>query len=359
MLPGFVSLLILDSLQALVCLRLFAQKPQKNVLRYSKLLVVIALICVLSAGAIGAYCLCTAFSWAALILDIVFSLVGGWLLLAYCRWRVTYGDGRFEVRPCLGRRRTYSMADIYGLTEGPSMTTLHLRNGKLRLDNLVRGREDFIEEAEHYYRRVLRKGHALPDIPDELFHGNVREPWSFIVIFLLVDLFMLGCIVFSVVLMHREMHPTDAAVSVALSDYTVQWQDDTLYLNTDGLRQPYYVSHVADILSAEQYSALCGDLSQGVPLRVAVGQENYKKAAEDDCNYIEIRELRRSDGQLLISEEAVIKSIRLDTWPALLFPLCILLLTLCFEGFFCYIVNRARKYPRLFRLLVKEGWRNV
>ena len=355
----FVSLLLLDGLQGLLCIRLFAQKPQKNVLRYSKLLVVLALISVLSAGMIGTYCLCTVFSWAALLLDIVFTFLGGGVLLAYCRWRVTYGDGRFEVRPCVGRKRTYSVADICGLTEGPAMTTLHLQNGKLRLDRLVREREDFIEEVEYYYRHSLRRGYALPDIPNKLFHDNVREPWSFVAVFLLLDLFFISGITLFAFLTHYEMYPTDAVISVVLSDYTVQWQDDTLYLNTGGVRQPYYVNHVTDILSAEQYSTLCDTLSQEIPLQVTVGQKNYKKAVENDCNYIKIRELRRPDGQLLVSENAIIQSIRIESRTGWIVLPAIFLLMLCFEIFFCYVVTHAAKYPRLFRLVVKESWRNI
>lgn len=355
---GFVSLLILDGLQALCCGYLLAQKPQKNVLRYSKLLVILALISVLSAGGIGVYCLRTVSSRVALILDIVFSLSGGGILFVYCRWRITYGDSRFVVHPCIGHKRIYSMADIYGMTDGPTMTTLHLRCGKLRLDKLVRGREDFIEEAEYYYRYVLYRGYALPDIPNKLFRNHVKEPRSFVAAFLLIDLFYIGCIILFASLTHYEMYPTDTMISVELSDYTAQWKDETLYLYTGDLRQPFYVNRVPEILPAEQYTGLRGNLSRGVPLQVIVEKKNYDKATKNDCNYIKIRGLRCADGQLLISEEAVIRSIRLESRSGWIFLSIIFILQLCFEAFFCYIVIHATKYPRLFRLLVRDNWRN-
>lgn len=357
----FSFLLFLSGAQAVACVLLLAlRKPQSRVLRYTKTIVVVALISNLTACLICAYCLFTVPSGIALALALVFLLCGSLLLYVYCRWRVAYGNGQFEVRPCVGHKRVYSMGEVCGVTEGASATTLHLQNGKLRLDRFVRNREDFIEETEWYYRSVLHKGYALPDVPDKLFHGYVKNPWSFVVLFLFLNLFFLGCVVASLCLTFAEMYPMpDELASVVLTDYSVQWEDDSLQLLSPELRQPYYLNHVKGALPEARYSALCSVLSQTEPLVVFVERENYEDAKQNDCNYLKIKGLNSQNGKALVSQEEVANSVWLGARTGLIAVTVILFLVFAFEGVFFHVINHAPQYPRLFRLLVKEEWRNI
>ena len=246
----FTCLLLLGSTQTITCLFLLSsRKAQKNVLYYSKILLAVALVSTLLACLISTYCLFTVFSKAALALVLLFLLCGSILLYVYCRWRVVFGNGQFEIRPCFGHKRACTMDEVCGITKGTSSTTLHLRKGVLRLDGFVRNRESFIDETEQYYCNVLQKGIALPDVPNKLFHGFVQNPWSFVALFLFLDLFFLACTAVSLHITFSEMHPNiDTLIPVVLTDYSVQWEDESLHLLSPELRQPYYLNRVKTAL---------------------------------------------------------------------------------------------------------------
>ena len=357
----FTCLLFLGSTQVIICLfLLISRKPQKNVLYYSKILVAVALASTLLACIISTYCLFTVFSKVALVLVLLFLLCGSILLYVYCRWRVAYGNGQFEIRPCFRRKRVYTMGEICGISKGTSSTILHLQKGKLRLDGFVRNRESFIDETEQYYCNVLQKGVALPDVPDKLFHGYLQNPQSFVVLFLFLDLFFLACIAVSLHITLLEMHPSsDILIPMVLTDYSVQWEDDSLHILSPEMRQPYYLNHVKTALSDARYSSLCYALSKTDPLVVYVEQDNYEDAKQNDCSYLKIKAMHSQDGQQLVSLEEAANSAWIESRTGLILLSTILLLALAFECLFFYVVNRAPQYPRLFRLLVKENWRNI
>lgn len=357
---GFGALLALDGGLIFSCVLFLFQKTKQNELRFSKAMLVFSQICAAAAIAIGIYCLGHALSVIALVLDLVFSLLGCVFLFVYCRWRVNYGDGQFFVRPCFKHKRVHLMNEVCGITEGVSTTTLHLQNGNLRLNKLVVQREGFLEEVEWYYRSVLHRGYALPDVQNKLFKNYVKDPVSFIVAFLLVDLFLIGANVLSICLVKAEMNPQeDALTTVMLSDYTVQWKNNALYVSVPTLRQPFYLNEVRKALPENRYSKLCDVLSQNAPILILVEKENYANAAQNNCNYIKIKAINNENGTPIVLKEDVSKSVWLNfRFGVALLP-TILFLILCFEGFFCFVISRAPKYPRLFCLLVKENWRNI
>lgn len=357
----YIFYLVVELLQLSVCLFLLIyRKTEEYTLRYSKVLVIVAFLSTVFSCFISIYFLATSDSRASLAISTPFLLCSAMLLYAFCRWRVRYGVDIIEVRPLFGRKRRYAMADVQGLTEGKSSTTLHLKNGKLRLDGLVRNRQDLIEEAEYYYRHTLQKGFALPDIPERLFHGYVQNPWSFIGIFLFVDACVLAGMFLLVCLFGTDARVESADLcAVTLENYTVNWNEDSLQLSTEDLRQPYYCNDVEDLLPEEQFSALEKALQEQAPLIVLVKKENYEDAKQDRCNFLRIRALETTGGETLISRENVASSLWAEARCSAIGVGSSLLLFLGFEGWFCYIVNHAPKYPRLFRLLVKESWRNI
>ena len=351
---AYIALLIFSLLQAVVCLLLLIfRKAHKNTLRYSKILVIAALLCTAPACFISVYCLAAVGSGLALTIDIVFLLCGNALLYPFCRWRLCYGKDSFEVRPCFGRERRYAMSEICGITSGTSSMTLHLKNGTLRLDSLVKNREDFIRVA---YRRSF----ALPQVPEKLFHGYVRNPWSFLGVFLMLDLLILAGMVLLLCLNAAEAHiGENELLSVTLTDYTVHWEEDTLELHTAELRQPYYMNTVEAFLPEARFAALQKALEESTPLTVFVERDNYEDAKQDTCNFLKIKAMETAKGALLISQEDIAAVLRADMYHTVFFMGAILLLFLAFEGWFCYIASHAPQYPRQFRLLVKEEWRNI
>lgn len=351
---AYIALLIFSLLQAVVCLLLLIfRKAHKHTLHYSKALAIAALICTVPACFISAYCLAAAVSGIALTIGIVFLLCGSVLLYPFCRWRLRYGKDSFEVRPCFGRRRMYAMSEICGITAGTSSTTLHLQSRKLRLDSLVKNREDFIEAA-------YRQGFALPQVPEKLFHGYVRNPWSFLGVFLMLDLLILAGMVLLLRLNAAEAHiGENELLSVTLTDYTAHWEEGTLELHTTELRQPYYMNEVETVLPEARFAALQKALEESTPLTVYVERDNYEGAKQNSCNFLKIKAMGNAKGELLISQEDIAAVLRADMYHTVFFMGMILLLFLVFEGWFCYIVSHAPKYPRQFRLLVKEEWRNI
>lgn len=332
-----------------------------TVLRYSKALPFLAVILAGFSAAICLYCAANEFSWVACAISSVCLLLDICLLLTYFRWRVRIDEDCFEVRTVFSRAHIYEKKEIAGMTEGHSVTKLYMEDGTvLRFDSMLRGRMEMIAEFDDYYRYVAKKGFAIPDRPEKLFHGYVQNPGEFVAVFIILELLGIVTLVFIVALTAMDHHnEAPDLTTVEISSYTVLQEDDSLKIKSDTFRQLFYVNYLEEVMPEAEQAHLNEALKNGVPLTATVSKKNMERVRADTANFIRIIELKDRTGHVLISREVCIAA----DWRTMRTPiLSIAVVWVLLSGMTlgsCYVMNHAPQYPRLFALCVKEEWRNI
>ena len=332
-----------------------------TVLRYSKAFPILAIILAGLSVVINWYCASNDFSWVACTISSLCLLLDACLLLTYFRWRVRIGEDYFEVRTVFSRAHVYEKKEIAGIAENNSVTKLYLEDGTvLRFDSMLHGRTEMIAEFDDYYRYVAKKGFAIPDKAEILFHGYVRNPGVFVILFIVLELMIIGALVFIIILTSIENHiEAPALLTVEVSSYTILQEDASLKIKPDEFPHLFFVNHLEEIMPKAEQTQLKEVLERHVPLLVTVSEKNMERIRANTDGFLRIIELKDQTGHVLISCD-VCNAANWRTMRTLIFAIIIiwLLMSGMMIGMF-YVMNHAPKYPRLFALCVKEEWRNI
>lgn len=327
--------------------------------RHSRALPITALLAALASCTI---CFLDQSALVAALLAAAFLIAGAALLMAFLFWKICYTDETFEVHSFLKRKKAYSMWEVNGITEGQSTTLLHLKNGKkVRIDAKGSNAGDFIDAVEWHYREVQRQGVALPDVPAGLFRGYVQNPGQFVFIFCMVLSLELCALGAMWVAFSATQKLPDELVELSVTEFSATLDDDTLYIQTDELEQPFTCISFRRVLAAKGQTAdaFFDGLEQQKKITISVSGKMLRKAYADDCKFIRIYRLAGGNGDILLQHEEISEGYRANAASVLYAVMAVFVLTLLFVIFFCYVVARAPRYPRLVRLLVKEDWLNI
>lgn len=296
----------------------------------------------------GLFCLVLAVCSVLLKLGIVWhlllissALLAVICLLAYCSLTIGYDGKTFQCRTPFFKKR-YRYSDIRGIISGANGSyTLIMTKGKVRVDGMAVGGQQFLDYADKRHYEIGLG--AIPEIQNQIFHGNVVEPIPKIILLCFPGI----CL-------------------IALSTlFLAEWCS---------FRIPENLQEEKMILSfSEKQGEFLCFASKGRDLRVdrnAVGNYDELEMAILQNRELDIIYNLSDDGTLKIwgisdnnavyaSPEMVyaaeVKSGRegvLICWA----------MTVCywaFVAFFFYILNRAEKYPRIAALLVKEDNLNI
>ncbi len=119
------------------------------------------------------------------------------MVMAYFHCRIRYTDTEFTVRYFLGFRRTFRYEEIQAIRSRRGVT-LRVRGRTVRIDELSVGTEEFLRLARKKYR-TAHGGKPIPKAPAETwdpFNGHVDSPGEFLFLYALVEVLLIGTMIF-------------------------------------------------------------------------------------------------------------------------------------------------------------------
>ncbi len=136
--------------------------------------------------------------WAWIIAVAVGSL-GVVFLLMYRSLQIKYDKKNFRVKRLFRAPKTYHYDEITGVTFGAGdQYTLHLKKGRIFVDNLAVGGTEFL-----YYAQVkwleCGLGDEFPEKKSRLFNGYLLNPMEFFITLLIVPVMFTGLLIWGVV----------------------------------------------------------------------------------------------------------------------------------------------------------------
>ena len=234
------------------------------------------------------------------------------------------------------------MWNIVGITESPGMTVIHLQGKKkIRID-AARGAGQLVDAIEVHYRTVQKKGFALPDIPEKLFNGYLANPRDFLLAFGFVLFVEFSLVTGACVFLLKGVNMPDETFELAVNEFHTTIDDDMLYIQSPE-SQKQFVDFLTE-MAQQSVVTITGD---------------EKRLQRTQTVFLTIYGLTGNDGKTILQYEDIKAGLLQNLLPWFYTAGGIVLYTVLFIAFICYVVAHAPRFPRLVRLLIKEEWLNI
>lgn len=256
-------------------------------------------------------------------------------------FRITFCGDKWEIKRWFLPAKQHVCGEIRSITFGTAAGgyTLHLERGKVHIGAHAVNGTAFRTWTEHCYQNTNNK--PLPYEPPHLFHNNVKNPWTVLVVFISVGALITAMAICTTVGLSapREIPGLTEHSVMVLS---VSSTGDYAQLSSDAGRFTVPLLERAQRLEAY------------VGCSVLIQVEDSRDTANSGL----IWSAADADGTVLFTPQEVCDFLtRLDSRNILLMWSIALLYWLLF-AVSCYILNHASAHPRLAALLVKPDQRN-
>lgn len=312
----------------------------------------------LAAAAGCLICIVGRTSRIALILALVFLVIAAWLLLVFRFWWIEYTGDSFTVHRLLRRRKTFSMWNIVGITESPGMTVIHLQGKKKVRIDAARGARQLVDAIEVHYRTVQKKGFALPDIPEKLFNGYLANPRDFLLAFGFVLFVEFSLVTGACVFLLKGVNMPDETFELAVNEFHTTIDDDMLYIQSPESQKQFVCPSFQRVLREKGQTAE-DFLTEMAQQSVVTITGDEKRLQRTQTVFLTIYGLTGNDGKTILQYEDIKAGLLQNLLPWFYTAGGIVLYTVLFIAFICYVVAHAPRFPRLVRLLIKEEWLNI
>lgn len=289
-------------------------------------------------GIISAILGVSCYATSLLMIACIFLAVGLLCMIVWYSIRITFSANspQWTLRRWFFPKKHYMVEDIHSMTFGTAVGgfTLHLSHRRLRIGRYAKNGTEFRAWVEKGYLRAHQK--PIPYEPPRLFHNNVSNPWGLLISAILIGLLLLALAVCGTVSFLSPRGKPDLTDHSALVQ-AVERNIDYVQMTTDlgDFRAPA----IGTDRDWEEYS------NSMVMIQIAE-QEGL------------IWEMTDENGTVLFTSEDTYRYLtRLDRRNMLLLWIVALTYWLLFSTS-CYILNNAKKYPRLAALLVRPEKRN-
>lgn len=306
-------------------------------------------ICGICGGAICSLAVILSFFFAlSPLLWAIFASIALFSLLSICAYKsiqIRYDETYIYVKG-LFCKKTYSYCDIKGVITGASEGyTLVFKSGKLRIDSLAVGRQEFLSYAEERFSDC-DGCFAIPDIKNRLFNGNVIEPGPMVFFLCLPGVILLVFAVWMSIEMIFIKIPEDLTESKIIVSQ-IEEQDSITYIYAADDR--YYIFSEGLINT----DALQKALSENNTLYVSYLPNKQREGGPNSIWY-----MSSENGNIFATNQTVYDAeIKNAVKPFILWWVITiawwLFVLVCF-----YILAHADKYPRMAALIVKKEYRN-
>lgn len=333
--------------------------PSQKTVRHTKGL--------LFAGDLNLF-LSVAFSWifglnkaGEVALWLVFLINGIWLVSEYLFWGIYDNPEQdyLTVQTIFGKK-VILKKDITGVTERKFGGVLHLRNGRRIIADSVVYWDDLVAEIEGFLaEQNQNRFYVLPDIPERLFHGNLKNPWDFILLFFLLFILFtfMGCL--PTMFFSRRIHltATDCTALEFKSPAVSITDDGNISVFDTAEPMEYLCRNIKYIAQNEDISDIVAKMNRADQLTIAIPKVDLADRSPS-MKYREIREIC-VNGETLISYQQTSAAQKEELSHIMIIPTCFLLLYAVYVLAFCYVVTNAQRFPRLVRVFfVKGDWLN-
>ena len=342
--------LIFASAGAALIALLAALLPSKHCVRHTKAMPIAG-----GLGAAGALliALFAKDDRAGLGFSTFFLLVSGILSTVYLTWHIdsAFQQDFFVVRSML-RKRTIMKSDVSGYTYRRNGGVLHLRNGRRIAADSVVGMENLIEDIESYQagRQDLRSC-SLPEIPERLFRGHLKNPTDFILLFAVLFCVFAACAFAPFLVMCADVDLKAAAcvwVERPGADAILSEDGAVLFPGDDGAA--YLCRFLRYVFDENQINDLIERIHHAETVQLAI------PAAEAPGRY-SVREIM-CENKTIVSFEQTAAGIKGEAWKISRIMLILLGIYLVFVCCFCIFVSNLPRFYRIVRLIVKEEYLN-
>ena len=149
-----------------------------------------------------------------------FTLLGVYMILAYCNEVIRYDESGFEEVTFFGKSRRYKYKDISGMFFSGGDSLLVLGKRKIRVSTMAYGSKEFMTFAGQRYFSIYKKSIPKIENNNDPMKGNLDTPWLYLFFSVLMffgSIFIIGTIIKFVVLstdMAYKNEQTPAAVGV-------------------------------------------------------------------------------------------------------------------------------------------------
>ena len=263
-----------------------------------------------------------------------------------------------RIHRLLRRRKTFSMWNIVGITESPGMTVIHLQGKKkIRID-AARGAGQLVDAIEVHYRTVQKKGFALPDIPEKLFNGYLANPRDFLLAFGFVLFVEFSLVTGACVFLLKGVNMPDETFELAVNEFHTTIDDDMLYIQSPESQKQFVCPSFQRVLREKGQTAE-DFLTEMAQQSVVTITGDEKRLQRTQTVFLTIYGLTGNDGKTILQYEDIKAGLLQNLLPWFYTAGGIVLYTVLFIAFICYVVAHAPRFPRLVRLLIKEEWLNI
>lgn len=192
------------------------------------------------------------------ILFLLLASLGAVAVIAFVNCRISYDEDGFVSRNFFGIKRTVTYEQVTAIRENKNETFLYIGKRRILVDRIAVGGYEFIKLVKKKYR-TLHGGQYLPrvtKVKGDIFKGNIHDPGSFLFVYILVAVVMIGVLIFTVC--HTYFSPSTAnnTEEHGVSFVSCESGDGELIL-TPAKGRLYKIRFIEEPFDAEKIRALC------------------------------------------------------------------------------------------------------
>ena len=281
---------------------------------------------------------------------LAFALLSSTLIVAYINCRIYYDENGFTARNFFGIKRKFTYDEITGIKEDMHEDYLYMGNRKVMIDSFSVGACEFLAFVHRKYRSINKKN--LPKIlktKRDIFNGNIQDSGGFIFVYALLELFLIGFLIFILYYTYGNASMKNVGKSTVIFSECVL-DDDTLKLtSSDG--EKYELSFLSDDFNTDKIKAICDGSTYC---------DVYAKKITPDngSEYYSIKAIFASDTEILSFEETREMYIK-ENRVILLFPIGALILWTAFIVLSIIVGRNPQKFSKRFaKFFFQEGYIN-
>ncbi len=269
---------------------------------------------------------------------MVFSLEGGILILGFINCRIRYDNNGFVYKNLFGVKRSATYDQVTAIKENLHEKYIYMGDRRVMIDKFSVNGTDFINLVEEKYRD-LHDGKILPRIrktKHDLFNGNITDPSTFIALFIIVGVSLLGLMGTTVARMYMPYTSENTVKkTVVFNSYILYENSIQLFSEYNDI---YSIDSLHEHLTDQEIDELCNEYR----IYTAYCEENSSKRSETDYNIIA---LSYDDHYLISFDETNASDRQFNTVILLVLAGCLLLWIMYFVV--AVIVGRN---PKKFKL---------
>ena len=278
-----------------------------------------------------------------------FSLLGVCLIVAYIRCRIGYNPTSFTVVGFWGKARTFSYKDITAMYTQPTGTVLYCGEQRVWVEDIASGSREFLSMVNARYK-AYHGGLSIPKaaLKKDLFNGHIRNPWEFVICYVLLFVLSIAMIVMLVVLTQRTYDETNTTQKQCSFTSCRMINEELVFTSAEG--DVYKMEFAPDQPMMSKLSALCDE-------KTVLTVYARESTSEDEKPYYGIEQIETAESIVFSFEQSrEIYWQQNGRWIALFVGGIIALLWL-YIGLSVWVGRNVSKVPRpIVKLFFKEQY---